>query len=207
MLYDYLLENFKTNTLIFLNEIKYAASDDAIRQQMKMLVDQGRIRRYVSGAYYIPETLYGVELTPSINDYISKKFLLDGDGDVIGYIGGLKLVNEARLTTQFAGNKYTIYTNKATTGMKTIKVKEFTLTIKKPICPITNENYLALKFLTMLLDSELYAEVKGQEYISAVKSYRDRQGLDEDAIMTNAALYPDKIYSLLYNGGLLKYVG
>ena len=207
MLYKYLVENFKPNNLIFLNEIQYEASADNIRQQMKMLVDQERIRRFVSGVYYIPEVLFGVELAPSINDYIRKKFLIDENNNVIGYIGGLTAVNEARLTTQMSGNKYTIYTNKATTAMKTIKVRDFTLIIKKPICKITNDNYMALKFLTMLLDSELYAELQGKEYVDAVRSYKDRQGLGEDEIMSNAAFYPDKIYSLLYSGGLLKYVG
>jgi len=60
MLYDYLIENYKSNTLIFLNEVNYAGTPDAIRQQMKALVDKGKIRRFVKGAYYIPEKMWGI---------------------------------------------------------------------------------------------------------------------------------------------------
>jgi len=102
-------------------------------------------------------------------------------------------------------NKMVIFTNKATTAMKTIEVRNYTIILKKPLCEVTNENYKILQFLTMILDSELYSELKGKDYKEAVRSYIRRQQLDGENIMEYASLFPERIYMSLYNGGVLQY--
>ncbi|MBQ0000288.1 MAG: hypothetical protein KBT01_01950 [Clostridiales bacterium] len=207
MLYDYLIDVFNSGDFIFLEDIHYKGTPEAIRQQMKALTDQGKIRRFTNGVYYIPEKKWGIELSPSINDYIQKKYVIDRNGNTIGYVGGITAVNQARLTTQMSVDKMVVFTNKATTAMKTIKVKDYTIILKRPLLEITNENYRVLRFLSMLLDSEVYSELRGEEYKAAIRTLVKKEQLDGEKLMKIAAVYPEKIYMSLYKGGVLQYVG
>lgn len=55
-LYDYLVNNFKLNEPIILCNLKVdGMSYDNLRQQMKKLVDDGKVRRYENGVYYLPK--------------------------------------------------------------------------------------------------------------------------------------------------------
>lgn len=53
MVIDYLIENFTDGEPIFLEEIP-ANSKDYLRQEMKKLVDEGRLERLYNGVYYLP---------------------------------------------------------------------------------------------------------------------------------------------------------
>ena len=56
MLYEYLIKNYKENEPILLSDIQIEGMSDVnIRQQIKKLSDDGSIKRYDKGVYFIPK--------------------------------------------------------------------------------------------------------------------------------------------------------
>ena len=52
MLYDYILKNYEKDEPIFLSELP-GDSRDYVRQEMKKLVDDGKLERLFNGVYYL----------------------------------------------------------------------------------------------------------------------------------------------------------
>ena len=55
MLYDYILKNYEKDEPIFLSELP-GDSRDYVRQEMKKLVDDGKLERLFNGVYYLSYT-------------------------------------------------------------------------------------------------------------------------------------------------------
>ena len=112
MIYDYIIENYKNGEPIFLGELP-GESKDYLRQEMKQLVDDGRLERLYNGVYYISYiTILGTKGKISIDRYIEKKYLSSG-----GYVTGLQLANKYGFTTQNP-SCYEICSNEATTKQR-----------------------------------------------------------------------------------------
>ena len=83
MFYDYLLQTFGKNEPIFVSDISYdGMTENNIRQQLMYCVSSGKLRRYDTGIYYIPEeSIFKSGSLLSQNSVIEKKYLLaDNDG-------------------------------------------------------------------------------------------------------------------------------
>ena len=75
MLYDYILKNYEKDEPIFLYELP-GDSRDYIRQEMKKLVDDGKLERLFNGVYYLSyTTILGTKGKMSIDKYVDKKFI------------------------------------------------------------------------------------------------------------------------------------
>ena len=93
MIYDYIIMNYGKGEPIFLSELPFE-SKDYLRQEMKQLVDEGKLERLYNGVYYLPYlTLLGTQGRISIDSYIEKKYLRNG-----GYVTGLQLANKYGFT-------------------------------------------------------------------------------------------------------------
>lgn len=87
MLYDYLLENYEEGEPIFLSELP-GNSRDYVRQEMKKLVDEGKLERLYNGVYYLSyTTILGTKGKISVDKYVDKKYLNNKSN---GYITGLQ---------------------------------------------------------------------------------------------------------------------
>ena len=61
MVYDYIIQNYKNGEPIFLSELP-GGSKDYLRQEMKQLVDEGRLNRLYNGVYYLSyQTILGTK--------------------------------------------------------------------------------------------------------------------------------------------------
>ena len=75
MIYDYIINTYKNGDPIFLEELP-GNSKDYLRQEMKKLVDKGKLNRLYNGVYYLPYmTILGTDGRISIDRYIEKKQL------------------------------------------------------------------------------------------------------------------------------------
>ena len=116
MVIDYIIENYTDGEPIFLEELP-CRSKDYLRQEMKKLVDEGRLERLYNGLYYLPyTTILGTKGKISIEKYLDKKYL-NAVGRVSGYITGLQLANQYGFTTQNP-SCYEICSNEATTKQR-----------------------------------------------------------------------------------------
>lgn len=196
-LYEYLVNNFKLNEPIILSNLKIdGMSYDNLRQQMKKLVDDGKVKRYENGVYYLPKpSKFNLEVGLNPEIVLDYKYLRE-DGKKCGYISGLLFYNLMGLTSQVPA-LYQVVTNKATTNYRETNVGKTKLIIKKPRVTVTEDNYKILQFLDLILDVDVFSELDGKELNDRLSKYM------RDAIISVADMepyldfYPDKLYKNL----------
>ena len=117
-IYSYLQKKYGLNDPIFLSDLEVPGVKPAsLRPQLKKLIEDGRLKRFDAGIYYLPSRSmfrFGSMMSP--DDVIRKKYLLDGDSQC-GYLSGIMFANQLGLTTQVPAT-YEVYTNKATTDYR-----------------------------------------------------------------------------------------
>ena len=201
MIYDYIMENYKNGEPIFLNDLP-GESKDYLRQEMKKLVDEGRLERLYNGVYYLSYiTILGTKGKISIDKYIEKKYL-EIDGKTVGYITGLQLANKYGFTTQNP-SCYEICSNEATTKQRKQEIDGNTIVVYKPVADVTETNIYALQFLDLMSVIDKYSEVSGKEFAVKLKKYVSNVRLDFSVVKEYLPLYPDKVYRNIYDGGLM----
>ncbi len=202
MVYDYIINNYKDGEPIFLCELP-GGSKDYLRQEMKKLVDEGKLERLYNGVYYLSYlTILGTKGKVSIDKYIEKKYLTAG-GKPSGYITGLQLANKYGFTTQNPAC-YEICSNEATTKQRKQEVDGNTIIVYKPLADITEQNIYALQFLDLMSVIDKYSEVSGPEFSGKLRKYIKTVKLDFKVVKEYLSLYPDRAYRNIYEGGLMR---
>ncbi len=201
MVIDYIIENYTDGEPIFIDELP-GNSKDYLRQEMKKLVDEGKLERLYNGVYYLPYvTILGTRGRISVDKYIYKKYLNAG-GAVSGYITGLQLANKYGFTTQNP-SCYEICSNEATTKQRKQDFDGNTIIVYKPVDVITERNKSALQFLDLMTNIDKYSEIRGTELLKKLKRYIKNTGLDFAVVKEYLPCYPDKVYRNIYEGGLM----
>ena len=201
MVYDYIVQNYKNGEPIFLSELP-GTSKDYLRQEMKQLVDDGRLERLYNGVYYLPYmTILGTKGRISMDRYIDKKYLNAG-GRATGYVTGLQLANKYGFTTQNP-SCYEICSNEATTKQRKQTVDGNTIVVYKPVTAITEKNRPALQFLDLMTVIDKYSEISGAELVTKLKKYAEAVRVNFSVVKEFLPLYPDKVYRNIYEGGLM----
>ena len=201
MVYDYIIENFKNGEPIFLSELP-GESKDYLRQEMKKLVDEGKLERLYNGVYYLSYiTILGTKGKISIDKYIEKKYL-ETDGKVSGYITGLQMANKYGFTTQNPAC-YEVCSNEASTKQRKQEIDGNTIVVYKPVAYINEENKTALQFLDLMSVIDKYSEISGAELVNKLKKYVETVGIDFSIVKKYLPLYPDRVYRNIYEGGLM----
>ncbi len=201
MLYDYIIENFSLGEPIFLSELP-GKSKNYLRQEMKKLVDEGRMERLYNGVYFVPyKTILGTKGKISVEKYVEKKFL-SIDGKIAGYITGLHLANLYGFTTQ-SPSCIEVCSNNATTKQRKISIDGMKVIIYKPVTEITRYNKDALQFLDMMTYLDKYSELTGESLKEKLNDYKKKRNLDFNIVKKYLYLYPDCVYRNIYNGGLM----
>ena len=197
MIYDYIIENYKNGEPIFLGELP-GESKDYLRQEMKQLVDDGRLERLYNGVYYISYiTILGTKGKISIDRYIEKKYLSSG-----GYVTGLQLANKYGFTTQNP-SCYEICSNEATTKQRKQVIDGNTIIVYKPVTVITENNKSELQFLDLMTCIDKYSEINGSEFTLKLRRFSEKLNVNFSMVKKLLPLYPDKVYRNIYEGGLI----
>ncbi|RKM60365.1 hypothetical protein D6855_06485 [Butyrivibrio sp. CB08] len=201
MVIDYIVENYKGGEPIFIDEIP-GKSKDYIRQEMKRLVDDGKLERLYNGVYYIPYlTVLGTKGRISVDKFIEKKYLNVG-GETTGYITGLQLANKFGFTTQNP-SCYEVCSNEATTKQRKQDLDGNTIIVYKPVAEICEKNVGALQFLDLMTNIDKYSEVSGKELFKKLNKYIKTVNLDFSVVKEYLPYFPDKVFKNLYYGGLM----
>lgn len=201
MVYDYIIDNYTNGEPIFLSELP-GDSKDYLRQEMKRLVDEGRLERLYNGVYYLSYiTILGTKGRISIDKYIEKKYLTV-DGKAAGYVTGLQLANKFGFTTQNP-SCYEICSNEATTKQRKQEIDGNTIVVYKPVADVTETNRAALQFLDLMSVIDKYSEITDAELTGKLKKYVQSVKLDFSVVKEYLPFYPDKVYRNIYEGGLM----
>lgn len=201
MIYDFIIDNYQYGEPIFLNELP-GKSKDYLRQEMKKLVDDGKLERLYNGVYFLPYvTILGTKGKMSVDRYIEKKYLVK-DGNTSGYVTGLQLANQYGFTTQNPAY-YEVCSNEASTKQRKQVIDGNTIVVYKPVASITDENKFALQFLDLMSMIDKYSEITGLELADKLKKYVNLVGLDFSVVKKYLPFYPDRVYRNIYEGGLM----
>lgn len=201
--YEYIENKYKPNEPIFLAELDIPDMKPvSVRQQMKKLTEEGRLKRFDAGIYYIPKkSMFRSGSTLSIDEVIRKKYLQDGVNRC-GYVGGILFANQLGLTTQVPA-LYEIYTNKATTEYRETKLANLRVILRKPYCEIDTENAETLQFLDLIKEVVDISEVDGEELTKRLLGYMKKKNIGFESMKPFLPYYPDRIYKNMYEVGLL----
>lgn len=201
--FEFLKNNYKDNEPILLSEIKVPGIKDvSVRQQLKKLTQDGRIKRFDSGVYFIPRKsmfTFGSEI--SVEEVLRKKYLMDGN-DRCGYVGGLTFANQIGLTTQLP-SVYEIYTNKTAMDYREVMVANIRVIIRKPYVKVDGKNYAILQFLNLMKEIVEVSELEGAALTDRLVDYLKQKQIRFDALKPFLPYYPDRIYKNMYEVGLL----
>ena len=201
MLYDYILKNYEKDEPIFLSELP-GDSRDYVRQEMKKLADDGKLERLFNGVYYLSyTTILGTKGKMSIDKYVDKKFI-KSNGRVTGYITGIQLANMYGFTTQTPAC-IEVCSNEATTKQRKLCIDGRNLIVYKPITEITEENQAALQFLDLMTTIDKYSELSGNVLRMKLKEFVNILNVDFSVVKRYIALFPDRVYRNIYQGGLM----
>lgn len=199
MLYDYLLENYEEGEPIFLSELP-GNSRDYVRQEMKKLVDEGKLERLYNGVYYLSyTTILGTKGKISVDKYVDKKYLNNKSN---GYITGLQLANLYGFTTQNP-SCIEVCSNEATTKQRKLNIDGRDLIVYKPVTKINDENASTLQFLDLMTTIDKYSEVTGDEFKNKLNNYVEKEKIDFSLVKKYLVLFPDRVYRNLYESGLM----
>ena len=201
MLYDYILENYEKDEPIFLSELP-GNSRDYVRQEMKRLIDEGKMERLFNGVYYLSyTTILGTKGKMSIDKYVDKKFI-NANGEISGYVTGIQLANMYGFTTQNP-SCIEVCSNEATTKQRKLKIDGRNLIIYKPMTEITEENRAALQFLDLMTTIDKYSELSGDSLKTKLKEFVKILNVDFSVVKKYISLFPDRVYRNIYQGGLM----
>lgn len=199
MLYDYLLENYEEGEPIFLSELP-GNSRDYVRQEMKKLVDEGKLERLYNGVYYLSyTTILGTKGKISVDKYVDKKYLNNKSN---GYITGLQLANLYGFTTQNP-SCIEVCSNEATTKQRKLSIDGRDLIVYKPVTKINDENASTLQFLDLMTTIDKYSEVTGDEFKNKLNNYVEKEKVDFSLVKKYLTLFTDRVYRNLYESGLM----
>ena len=201
--YNYIENSYKENEPIFLSELNIlGVKAVSIRQQMKKLTEDGRLKRFDTGIYCIPKkSMFRSGSALSVDEVIRKKYLVDGVNRC-GYLGGILFANQLGLTTQVPG-VYEVYTNKATTEYRETKLANLRVILRKPYCEINERNVATLQFLDLIKEVVDISEVEGEELTKRLLGYMKSKSIGFENMKPFLPYYPDRIYKNMYEVGLL----
>lgn len=201
--YSYIEKNYKPNEPIFLAELNIPDMKAvSVRQKIKKLTEDGRLKRFDTGIYYIPKkSMFRSGSALSVDEVIRKKYLQDGVNRC-GYVGGILFANQLGLTTQVPA-LYEVYTNKATTDYRETKLANLRVILRKPYCEIDEENAAILQFLDLIKEVVDISEVDGEELTKRLTDYMKKKNIRFESMEPFLKYYPERIYKNMYEVGLL----
>ncbi len=197
MLYEYLKKNYKPNEPIFLTDIDLGVSSNYLRQMFKVLCDEGKIKRYDTGIYYLPGASRlrgGNAMAP---DLVARYKYISRNGRVEGYYSGYTFANQLGLTTQVPFT-IEIVSNSASAKCREVKVKNQRVVLRKPKAVITKDNCSVLQFLDLLKDVELYADEENDDTRELIVNYIRDHSITMEKLERYIYLFPDKVYKNLF---------
>lgn len=201
MVYEYITIRYKTGEPIFSDDLP-CTSRNALRQEMKRLVDQGRLKRLMPGVYCLPyKTIFGTEGHVPLEKIVEGRYI-KSRGKTIGYLTGLNLANLYGFITQVPAG-YEVCSNRATTKRRRVSVLGRDVIIYRPAAEITPENKSALQFLDLMSWIDRVSEIRGLEFAERSAAFANGIGVDYAEVRKYIALFPDSTYRNIYDGGLM----
>lgn len=188
-LYDYLIENFKADGEPILASELPCNSKDYLRQQLKELVDQGKLWLFLPGIYYLPFEIRQKKGNIRVDILYIKKFYKNKN-EIYGYPTRFSLYNDWQFSTQVPYVPQ-ICTNK-TSCNRMVSIGKSKFLLYKPRTFITKENVNELQFLDLMENLFTMTEVRDEEMDIRLQIYLEENEIDFCRVKELICFYPAK---------------
>lgn len=197
MLYQYLVEKYKPNEPIFVSDINLPISDGNLRQMFKNLCDDGLVKRFDTGVYYIPKESRLKGGVPLGADTVAKAKYISRNGNIDGYYAGYTFANQLGLTVQVP-YVTEIVSNNASARVREINMKGKRIVLRKSRTQITKENCRVLQFLDLLKDINTYIDCSAEDASERLMNYIRTESITRNDIDKYISQFPVKVYKNMY---------
>lgn len=197
MLYEYLIKNYKPNEPIFTSDIELGISGNTLRPLLKQLCDQGLLKRFDNGVFYIPSQSRLKGGIPIAAETVAKYRYITRRGKIEGYYSGYTFANQAGMTLQVP-IKIEIVSNEASAKVRDIAIKGQAICLRKPKTTVTEENAKVLQFLDLLCDVDKLSDESDNVISKRLKDIIKKQNIKKYDIDKYISLYPVKVYKNFY---------
>ena len=195
---EYLKSKFGINEPIFLDDIEFKSySRPWIFKELKGLVENGEIKRFDSGVYYIPKKMPWGDSSLNANKIVERRFLTDGD-DIYGYIAGASLLNKTGLSAQ-APNLLELATNKESTRVRDIYIGNQRVRARRSRTTVTKDNVKILQFLDLMNSISPSFMDDTERYM--LSKYIKACGVTRNDISQYAGFFPAKTMKNMMESG------
>ena len=202
MLYDYLIENYKSAEPIFFSDIVIEGiSRSAINQQFKKLCDEKKIVKYDNGIYYIPKKS---KLNSSVGvnaDIVARYKYIARQGKVDGFYSGNTFANQIGISTQVP-NKVEIVTNNIGAKVREVTIGKRIFIVRKSNVKITEDNVRVLQMLELLKNLDAYLDDDYSVARKQFKKYIQTHGITRADVDLYIREYPVSVFKFYYELGL-----
>lgn len=200
MLLEYIKNNYKPGEPFLLKNIEIDMKYANLCQQMKKLVDDGCVCRYMDGVYYLTkETLSGVSCCISADMVAELKYIRYKDEEY-GCYTGHTLANMMGLSEQVPMVRE-IVSNRASAITRDVRVGNFSYIIRKATVRITNENVRVVMLLEVLKDIDNLTDIH-IDASKCLKDYSCRNKIKKALVDKVIPNYPLRTYKAIYDLGL-----
>ena len=202
MLWKYILDNYRPGEPIIASDIEIGLTEVNRRKQFKALTDNGKLKRFDNGIYYIPKkSKLGGEVSIPPDIVVEKKYVFRNN-KILGYYSGCTFANQIGISTQVPYIQE-IVTNEMGNPIKKLDLGGRTFVLRKSRTEVTEDNVKVLQFLDLLKDIEMYAELKGEEMKECLSNYINNNKITKEIVDMYLPLFPDKIYKSIYETGII----
>ena len=148
---------------------------------IKALTDNGKLKRFDNGIYYIPKkSKLGGEVSIPPDVVVEKKYVFRNN-KILGYYSGCTFANQIGISTQVPYIQE-IVTNEMGNPIKKLDLGGRIFVLRKSRTEVTEDNVKVLQFLDLLKDIEMYAELKGEEMKECLSNYINNNKITKEIV-------------------------
>ena len=196
---EYLKEKYGYNEPILREEIQFEDySSSWVSKELKRLVEQGELKRFDTGIYYIPKKMFFGDSFLDPRKVVTRRFLSDGS-KVYGYIAGISLLNMTGLSTQVP-NLIEVVTNNETTRVRDLQVGKQRVRARASRTTVTKDNATTLQFLDLMNAIAPATMDETQQFM--LRNYTKNSGVTRNGVMQYAGLFPAKAMRNMMESGV-----
>lgn len=192
MVVEVLKKQYRPCEPIVLSDVKWLKlSPGALRQCFKRMSDQGIVKRYMNGVYYLPDK----GKIPSIEDVIAGMYI-GNKKRIFGYYSGCAFAKKLGATER-EDECPVIVTNKENSRgrYRTIAVRKVYL--KKPYITITRDNADIVAVLDFIREWDVFSDLNETDTFIKIKEYMKRQNIGKKELLDVAVYFPNKVSAML----------
>lgn len=182
--------------LFNLDDLADGGSIPAARKRLASLLAAGAIKRFAYGLYYVPGNSTD---SGALSSLAIEKTYVGAPDNAFGFYGGPSYLQFLLKNTPT--ESVIVYSNKATSGKKTIYRFSKRFTVKKPYLEVTKDNATLNAFLTYIATTPL-DEVKGNSFLLA--NYIREQHFAAPDVLSVLSSFPSKVADKLLQSELYK---